>query len=399
VKYLPIVLVCLLAACSRRPPEPAAREEAAKAPASHVTLAPEAQKEAGIRVEATAFRSQPQVLRANARMSNDENHSWRVGAITEGRVVEVLANPGDAVSQGQVLARMHSHGIHEARAQYRSAVAGLGRARSEQALALRVRDRARRLYQLKAGSQEQLERAETELRGAETTVTNAQVEVDRTRAHLVDFLGVTVDPVDHDAPGHRDEGDYIPVRSPAAGVVLTRNVTPGTVVTPANDLFVVSDLSRLWAIVEVNEEHLAKLRVGMPVRIYVQAYTGRPFAGRIGKIGEALDPDTRTVKVRVDVPNSGGRLKPEMYATAEIELGGSESAVFVPQQAVQEVRGQNSVFVRAAPDRFEVRPVETGRSVQGEVEILRGLKSGEAVAVSGTFVLKSEFLKSALAEE
>jgi cobalt-zinc-cadmium efflux system membrane fusion protein len=161
----------------------------------------------------------------------------------------------------------------------------------------------------------------------------------------------------------------------------------------------VSDLSRLWAIAEVNEENLPKLRPGMPVRISVQAYGKQAFPGRIGKLGETLDPATRTVKVRVDLPNPGGKLKPEMYASTEIDLGGSETAVFVPQEATQEVRGQTVVFVRSGPARFELRPVQTGRTLDGDIEIVRGLNGGEAVAARGTFILKSEFLKASLAED
>ncbi len=403
MKYSLTVLLALAAAgCSRNSaPQAAAPAEPLRraAQASAVTLERQAQREAGVAVERAELRSLPQVLRSTARLTNDENQTWRVGAITEGRVVAVLANPGDVVRQGQVMARIHSEDIHESRAAYLKATSELSRAQAAQSFALRVRDRARRLHEIKAGSLEQLESAEAELRNAETAVANAKVESERTRSHLVEFLGIPAEITDHAAPGHRDEDDLIPVKAPAAGVVIARNVTPGTVVTPANDVFIVSNLSRLWAMAEVSEEYLSRLRPGMPVRVYVQAYGRQPFHGRIGKLGESLDPATRTVRVRVDVPNPAGRLKPEMYATTEIDLGGSESGVFVPQGATQEVRGQVVVFVQSAPDRFEVRPVETGRTLDGAVEIARGLRPGETVAVRGTFILKSEFLKASLAEE
>lgn len=400
MKRVGIILAALAAAsCSRNGERRAERVEEPQpraAQTSFVTLEPQAQREAGVAVEPAQVRSIPLVLRSTARLTNDENRTWRVGAITEGRIVTVLVNPGDVVREGQVMARMHSHDIHEARANYRKAASELARAQAAQSFAGRARDRARRLFEIKAASLEQVENAEAELRNAETAVASAKAEMERTRSHLVDFLGI---PADFTAPGHRDEDDLIPVRAPAAGVILARNVTPGTVVTPANDVFIVSNLSRLWAIAEVGEEHLSRLRPGMPVKIYVQAYGQEPFSGRIGKLGETLDPATRTVRVRVDVPNPRGRLKPEMYATTEIELGGSTSGVFVPREATQEVRGQTVVFVESAPGRFEPRPVETGQEVNGSVEIARGLKPGERVAVRGTFILKSEFLKASLAEE
>ena len=390
------VLLCILSAgCSRAPQQDSVKADAhPPARDAAVVLSPAAQRQAGVAVERVQARPIPQTLRSTGRLTNNENTTWRVGAITEGRIVSVLANPGDPVKSGQVMARMHSHQIHDGRADYRKAVAELSRLKSVESFARRARDRARRLFELKAGSLEQAEHAETELRNAEIGVANGQIEVERARRHLVEFLGVSAED-----DGHDDENDLIPVRSPAAGTVLSRKVTPGTVVTPANDLFEVADLSTLWAIAEVNEEHLTRLRAGMPVTVHVQAYPNENFLGRIGKLGESLDPATRTVKVRVDVPNSRGRLKPEMYATTEIELGVSDSAIFVPAAAIQEMRGEQVVFQRTAPDRFEPRHVEPGRSVEGAVEIVRGLKGGEEIATAGSFILKSEYLKASLKEE
>ncbi|MEO8596158.1 MAG: efflux RND transporter periplasmic adaptor subunit [Candidatus Solibacter sp.] len=399
------VLALMAAGCGKKDPpapsSPAAAAEPPKEPAV-VVMEPAVQQSAGITVEAAPVRSLPQTVRATARLTTDENQTWRVGAITDGRIVSVLANPGDHVARGAVLARLHSHDIHESRAAYQKAQMELARARSEEGYATRVRDRAQRLYDLKAGSLEQAEHAETELKNVQTMVASANVEVERAKGHLVEFLGISPEAPPH--PGemphdHDDEAEFIPVTAPAAGIVLSRAVTPGTVVTPANDLFVISNLSSLWAIAEVNEEHLSKLRPGMAARIYVQSYGQEAFAGRIGRLGEAFDPATRTVKVRIDLPNRGGRLKPEMYATAEIEIGGSAPAIFVPQEATQEVRGETVVFVQTAPNRFEVRALQLGRTLGGAIEVVRGLKGGERIATRGAFVLKSEYLKSSMAGE
>jgi cobalt-zinc-cadmium efflux system membrane fusion protein len=137
----------------------------------------------------------------------------------------------------------------------------------------------------------------------------------------------------------------------------------------------------------------------MAARVSVQAYPGRPFLGKIGKLGEELDPTTRTVRVRVEVPNSDGRLKPEMYASVEIDLGGSAPALFLAQEAAQEVSGQTVVFVRRAPERFEARAVQLGHTVGGAQEVLSGLKAGEAVVTRGSFALKSVLLKATLGGE
>jgi cobalt-zinc-cadmium efflux system membrane fusion protein len=394
-------LAALGAACNR-PAETVRAEKGESRPAAsnEVTLGAAARKQSGVVLESVRLQSVPQVLRSTARLTTNENQTWRVGATVEGRVVKALANPGDRVAYGQVLARMHSHDIHESRATYRKAVAEAARLRSNEASARKIRDRARRLYDLKAGSLEQLELSATELRNAETAARNAQVELDRAKRHLTEFLGIPADdnPEDEHA-GENSDADLIPVRAPASGIVLTRSVTPGTVVTAAGELFVISDLSSLWAIADVNEEHLRALRPGMPVRVFVQAYPDRPFAGRIGKLGEALDPATRMVRVRVDVPNPAGMLKPEMYATAEIDLGGSATGLFVPAEAPQELRGQTVVFVCKGEDRFEARPVEIGPAAGGAVQVTRGLRAGDQVASYGSFILKSEFLKATLSGE
>lgn len=381
-------------------PAPAATAATGAQAERGVVLDAAARKQAGIVIELVRVRSLPQVLRASGRVALNENQTWRVGAVTEGRIVHVYANAGDAVKQGEVLARMHSHMIHEGRADYRRSIAELSRLKAMEIYATRARDRARRLYDLKAASLAQVEQAEAEYRNAQTAVSNANIEVERTRRHLVEFLQIPADAPEH-APGeeHDGEQDLIPIRSPAGGVLITRNVTLGTVVQPSTDLFVISDLANLWTIAAVNEEHLAKLRVGAPVKVYVQAYPDRPFAGRIGKIGEELEPTTRTVKVRVDLPNPGGKLKPEMYATSEIALGGSEPAIFIPQEAPQEVSGETVVFVWTEPDRFEVRPVQPGRVMNGEREIVAGLRSGDQIVTQGSFVLKSQLLKSTAGQE
>lgn len=401
IRAILVLLFLLTAACTRQqaPPPPKAEPTPAAAP-REVLLDAAAQKQAGVVAEAVAVRSLPQVLRATARVALNENRTWRVGAVTEGRIVRVLANAGDQVTLGQILARMHSHMIHEGRADYRKALGELARAKAAAAAVLRARDRAKTLLDLKAGSLEQLEHAETELRNAETAVGNATIEVDRTRRHLLEFLEIPADSPEH-APGEAEEEDHdlIPIKSPAAGTLLARNVTPGMVVQPSGDLFVVTDLATLWTIAAVSEEHLARLRPGMPARIYVQAYPNRPFSGKIGKLGEELDPTTRTVRARIDVPNPDGRLKPEMYATAEIDLGGSDSALFVPQEAFQEISGETVIFVRRAPDRFEARSVRLGRSVGNSQEVLSGLQPGDAVVTRGSFALKSVLLKAALGQE
>ncbi len=396
-----LLIAALLAAGCSKPAREAPKAEAEKPEgAREIVLTETMQREAKVAVETVSIRSAPRVVRASGRITVNELRTWRVGAVTDGRVVRVYANPGDQVKQGDVLARMHSNSIQESRAQYRKAQAELSRLKSAEAHALRVRDRVRRLYELKAASLEQVDHAEAEYRNAQAATKVAEVEIERTRLLLSEFLQVPPDR-DHPAVDHEEDHgdeDLIPIKAPAAGTVLSRSVTPGTVVSPSSDMFVITDLSRLWVVAAVNEEHLAKLRPGLTARVYVQAYPDRAFTGALTKIGEELDPATRTIQARIEVPNEKGFLKPEMYATVEILAGGSEPALLIPQSAPQEVNGQTAVFVSKGGGRFEVRPIATGRVIEGMLEVVAGLRDGEKIVTRGAFVVKSQLLKSTLGE-
>ena len=149
----------------------------------------------------------------------------------------------------------------------------------------------------------------------------------------------------------------------------------------------------------VPEEHLARLRTGMSAQVFVRAFEDRPFPGRLSRIGDQLDPATRTVQARIVLPNPRGDLKPEMYAAAELAAGGSADALYVPQEAIQEMNGHAVVFVATAANKFQARAVETGPHANGTVTILSGLAHGDRIVARGAFLLKSEMLKSTLAEE
>lgn len=392
----------LLAACQKEAPKqaPGTAPEAPAAP-RFVELDRAALGQAGLRIEPVEERAVPVTVRANGRLSANEEHTWRVGAITDGRIMKVLVRVGDTVEKGQVLARMFSHDVHESRAMYRRAVAEYNRLQSNLAFARRQRDRMQRLFEMKAASQEQLDTAGNELRNAETAVRAAEIEVSRTRQHLVEFLEIPAEGPEHHQPGEAalSDDDLIPVRAPAAGTIISRLVTAGSVVQSSGEMFVISDLSSIWVIANVQEEFLPRVRPRMAASVSVQAYPDRRFWGRVIRVDEKLDPETRTVQAILELDNRAGLLKPEMYAVVELEAGSSERGLFIAQTAIQDLNGQPTVFVETRPRRFEPRPVETGRALDRLVEIRRGLKAGERVVTEGSFVLKSHLLKSTLSED
>jgi cobalt-zinc-cadmium efflux system membrane fusion protein len=394
-----------LTACNRdRPAEKARQTEApqataeAKGQAGEVQMNATAQKQAGISVSPAVAESISETISATGQLTHNEDQVWHVGAITDGRVVAIYAKPGDFVKAGQVMARLHTHEVHESRAAFRKAMEEVDRAQAAEIHARRVRDRAQRLFDLKAASREQVDTAENELRNAQAAVKQARTELEKERVHLVEFLEVPVeDPHAGKHPDHQE--DYVPLKAPESGTVVTRTATPGSVVSRGDDVFTITNTNTLWMIASVNEADLAFLRVGQPVNLLVRAYPGRTFRGRILRVGEQLDPETRTLKVRVLVPNTGGLLKPEMYASAEIEKAATRQAVVVPEAAIQDVNGHRAVFVRTAANRFRVQLVDVARSANGRAEIVNGLTPGTEVVVRGSFVLKSQLLKSSLGEE
>ena len=244
--------------------------------------------------------------------------------------------------------------------------------------------------ELRAGSRQDLEAAEADLRNAQAAIEKAQSEVEKERAHL-NIFGLPLEGT--------DEEDDIPIAAPAAGLVLERKATVGSVVNSGDELFVITDISSVWMIAAANEEDLSKLRPGQPVLVQVRAYPDREFAGRILKLGEELDPATRTLQIRIAVPNPHGLLKPEMYATASVQQAAKRQSLVVPEQAIQEIDGVPVVFVQDSENEFRARTVEPGQHADGGVEIVKGLKRGEAVVVKGGFALKSEMLKTMIQDQ
>ncbi|HEY6507364.1 MAG TPA: efflux RND transporter periplasmic adaptor subunit, partial [Vicinamibacterales bacterium] len=319
----------------------------------------------------------------------------RIGSLQEGLILETRVRVGDQVDRGQLLATMHGHAMHDAWAGYRKALAERRRADNQLAYAIEAHERVKRLFGDKAVSLQEVQRAEVDRVGATQAVDMAKAEVTRSIEEL-EHVGVEVpaSPTPAEEAAQDEFAEQIPVRSPIGGIVLERLVTPGTTVTPGAPLFVVSDLSTLWAVAEVDEALLSRVQTGRPVEVAVAAYPNERFAGTISFVADTLNPRTRRVTVRSTVPNPDGRLKPEMFATVTLGEGEARSVVVVPPAAVQTVDGKTVVFVEQAAGRFAPRAVELGPDAGGQVEVTSGLAAGDRVVVTGSFILKSELLKA-----
>jgi len=390
MKFLVLLGLLLAVGCTKEAPKPEAAKSGEKKTPGEVKLEPAMVKSANIVSVAVESRTQALVLQVNGRLTANEDRTWHVDSFTEGRILKLFANVGDRVTAGQLVAQMHSHEVHESRSEYQRAKTDLAKLQSQRSYAVRTRDRMKRLLELKAASVEQAEHAESQWRDAEAAVKNAQIELERTRVHLVGFL---------DVPAEDDEEDAVPIKTRNAGTVIKRETSVGAVVKAADGVYVVSDLTSVWMIAALPEDQLGKVRVGMNAQVKVQAYPDEVFAGKIVRLGDQLDVETRTVPVRITLGNQGQKLRPEMYAVAEIGAGGVTNAIVMPQAALQDFNGQAVVFVDLGDGKYVVRPVRTGRVQGASVEVLEGLVAGDRVVSRGAYVLKSQMFKSSLAEE
>ena len=188
------------------------------------------------------------------------------------------------------------------------------------------------------------------------------------------------------------------LRSPIAGVVTAKNVVAGARLTPADIPFEITDLSHLWVQVDIYESELGRIQPGMAAELSLEAFPGKLFKGRISFIDPLMDPKTRTARVRLEVPNPLGELKPEMFAEVLLK-GVPRKGILIPLDAVLDAGASKLAFVALGDGKFEPRQITTGATIGEKVEVLSGLRPGERVVVRASFLVDSESrLRAALAQ-
>jgi multidrug efflux pump subunit AcrA (membrane-fusion protein) len=186
------------------------------------------------------------------------------------------------------------------------------------------------------------------------------------------------------------------LKAPITGQVIERRGAVGEIIDRGTDVYTISDPSHVWVIASVSAADVAAVRVDQPATIRTAAYPDETFAGRIVLVSPEVDEKTRTVEVRIETESP--KLKPGMFADVEIVTGTAEHVLMIPDDAIQRIDEQEIVFVATDPHTFTKRIVKTGRRQSGKVEIVDGLKEGERVVTKGSFLLKSELLKSEFGE-
>ncbi len=233
-----------------------------------------------------------------------------------------------------------------------------------------------------------LQSAEHDLEVAKATAENNTASTKATltaaRRHLL-ILGLKESAIDalSTKPGL---AATFSLNSPIDGIVIERNATIGATVGTDASVFKIIDISRVWVDANVFEKDLPRVRVGQSVKLTVTSFPGSTFSGRVIFINSVVDPETRTVKVRTEVPNPDGRLKPDMFANVEIITDINSTAISIPQAAVLDDGGKSVVFVAEA-NGYKKRQVQTGIKNGDRVEIVDGLKAGDKVVVKGNYLL------------
>jgi cobalt-zinc-cadmium efflux system membrane fusion protein len=319
-----------------------------------------------LRERLTVGAVSPQLVRHEldvpATAEADPASITKISPPLQGRVVKLMVRLGQGVHQGDPLYSFDSADLAAAQSDYL-------KAKSAEALADRSLRRQRDLKEHGIGAQKDVEQAESDN-------ANAKSELARAATRL-QLLGMDLGEV----------GKPLTVRAPITGRVIDLSTAPGQYQNdPAAVLMVVADLSTIWVTAQVPEKDIQRVRMGEDARVQFSAYPGERFTGRVQFIGDVLAPETRTVKVRIQLANPQHRLKPGMFARVTLE--GEEAPELVVPSSALLVRGDKTfLFVEKAPWTFERRPVETGEPLATGVSVAQGLSSGERIITANTILL------------
>jgi len=365
-----IVLVMLALAGCESPATPEARPQ-------HAVESPPPASDVTPTIVSPEYRTRQRTIDTTGKVQFNEEALVRVHAPATGRVTEVFARPGDVVEPGARLFVIDSPDLGAAKADYAKAVADAERSAAAAQL-------SRELYDARAVAQKELREAENDARKAVAERVRA--------ASRLQTMGVAPAQL-ADIAARADAATTIVVRAPRGGVLVERNVAPGQVVaygqsdTPVN-LFVIADLSTMWVVADVYEPDVPRLRLDEAMVATLRCCPGERYEGRVSYISDAVDKETRTVKVRSTVGNRGRTLKAEMFVNVAIATG-TTRVLTVAQSAVHREGAETYVLVAKGKDQLERRSVVVGEDLGDAVEITSGLGADDRIVSTGSILLKA----------
>lgn len=371
-----VAFVCLVFSACGRGEEPSVSNAAATTPPkAGLTVEPHPRVETAL----VELGSGAHDLTLVGRVAYAEDHYSRISSPLQGRVLEVRAHLGEHVEAGSVLLVLDSQEIAQAYSEY-------AKEDSDLQFATRAHELAKDLYENRALALKDLKLAENEL-------IKARAEFRRAKERL---LSLRVPAQELEKPLERQKvTSRFEMKSPLAGIVVERNVTPGQSIggDSGQILFTVADLDMLQVVADVYERDLAYLALvkeGQRAKVNVEAYPDVSFPATVTTIGDVVDPTSRTIKLRAVVNNKDHRLKPEMFARLHIEVGESTLLLTIPREAVLEENGKEFVYVVEGPDHYVRRDVKVSTISADQVRVLEGLASGQRIVTKGAVLVKGQ---------
>ena len=312
-------------------------------------------------------------LRASGRIDFNELFLSRIGANVTGRVSDILAIPGQTVKQGDILAKITSTELTQSQLSYL-------KAKSSSLLADQAANRARILFKEDVIALAELQRREAEASSAKADfrAANDQLRVQGMDQPSIDRLANS---------GVIESINNVIATIP--GEIVERKINKGQVVQPADALFTVADLNSLWAISEIPESNSYLIHKGQKVNLIIPALRNAEIQGVVAHVDSVVNPQTRTVVVRMEVPNKDRLIKPGMLATMMIESQPTER-LLVPVSAVIREDNHDHVFIREDEDTYRLVTVKLGPEGKGFRPVISGLKEGQEIAVNGAYHLNTE---------
>jgi len=375
--------LALLAGCGRgsEAPAPAAAPRPPETKRGDiVTVPPDSPQARQLRVEPIRAAEMPtDEVVAPGKIAINPNRTSKLLLPVAGRIVEVLAHLGDAVTQGQAVVAVQSPDADAAIAAVLQGQAAEQQAEATLTKAQADFERTKDLYEAKAVAQKDFVTAQNDLAQARAALETARAGREQAR-RKVELLGLN--------PSDFRQRTF--ARAPISGKVLEISVAPGEYRNDTSTpLMTIADLSTVWMSSDVPESMIRLIHVGDGVTITLVAYPGETFAGRVARIADVLDPQTRTVKVYVELPNPQGRFRPEMFGSIR-HTGAVRTVPVVPLSALIQEYGKSVVFLERAPGEFERREVTVGTRAADVVPVLSGVKVGDRVIADGAVLLKGQ---------
>lgn len=352
-------------------------------------LSPQQQKEWGIVVGSAASQDVSSQVKLPGVLTLNQNRTAHISSLIGGNVASLSVDLGDRVRKGQVLLTINSPDFAQAQADFLQTVAKLNLSRKEY-------ERAKLLLKEKALEEREFLRREAEYEKLSTEVGGLGAIL-----HSYGMDHEQTDELIKKCASRSPEDDlcdlanpYLPVPSPLSGTIIFRDIIVGEHVEPNKVLFTASDLNTLWALLDAYEKDLPFISKDSQVTILSSLHPDRKFTGKITHISDTIDEKLRTIKIRVEVKNDKGMLKPNMYIQGMVKNSADgQKNLAVPEEAVQTLDGEKIVFILEEKDVFAVQHVKLGKKIGNRRIIASGLEEGQKIVIKGAFKLKAELNK------